>query len=55
VTENRCRWFDSAPIHYFRTLAPIKKDTIIRWDEAEKKLVLDDESYRSRDEVEERE
>ncbi len=43
---------DFTPIHYFETVKPIRSGSIIRWDEAEQKLVLDDEAYKGRDDIE---
>jgi len=42
---------DYTPIHYFRICRPIRSGSVVRWDEAEKVLYLDDESFSSRDDI----
>lgn len=42
TVERTVQAIDFTPIHYFRTCRPIKSGSVIRWDEAEKKIVLDE-------------
>lgn len=54
IVERTTRAIDHTPIHYFRAVRTIKNGTVIRWDVAEQKLVLDDEGFAARDNIEER-
>jgi hypothetical protein len=52
TVERTTQAIDYTPIHYFRICRPIRSGSVVRWDEAEKVLYLDDESFSSRDDIE---